>query len=285
MTAQMQPLTFDCGDAQLLGLLHAPQRPRSRGVVIVAGAPQYRAGSHRHFVLLARDLAAAGFPVLRFDYRGLGDSDGDFVGFEGVSEDLAAAVDAIFARVPGLEDVVLWGLCDGATAICFYAEHDPRVSGIVLVNPWARSDTSLAEARLGHYYRGRILSRELWGKLVRGEADLGRSIRDLAGTVRTVLRDNARQDGTGNADRSAPLPVRVARSLLRFPGRVLIVLSGADLTAQEFDGAVIKPGALSDRRDAAEITLKKLEGANHTYSTRAWREQVHRWTLDWLSRD
>ena len=47
-----------------------------RGVLIVTGGPQYRAGSHRQFVLLARFLAARGMAVLRFDYRGMGDSEG-----------------------------------------------------------------------------------------------------------------------------------------------------------------------------------------------------------------
>ena len=39
-------------------------------MVIVVGGPQYRAGSHRQFTLLARHIAAAGYPVLRFDARG-----------------------------------------------------------------------------------------------------------------------------------------------------------------------------------------------------------------------
>ena len=44
----------------------------SRGMLIVVGGPQYRAGSHRQFTLLARDVAATGVPTMRFDYRGMG---------------------------------------------------------------------------------------------------------------------------------------------------------------------------------------------------------------------
>ena len=48
----------------------------------MVGGPQYRVGSHRQFTLMARAFAAAGYPVLRFDYRGIGDSEGESRGFE-----------------------------------------------------------------------------------------------------------------------------------------------------------------------------------------------------------
>ncbi|MDQ2695687.1 MAG: hydrolase 1, exosortase A system-associated, partial [Pseudomonadota bacterium] len=106
---------FACRGDELPGILHHGAAGAARGLLLVVGGPQYRVGSHRQFVLLARDLAAAGIPVLRFDYRGMGDAGGDFAGFEGVDDDIAAALDAFFARCPGLREVVLWGLCDAAS--------------------------------------------------------------------------------------------------------------------------------------------------------------------------
>lgn len=105
-------LTFSCGDATLVGILHGTSRPARRGVVIVVGGPQYRVGAHRQYVILARALADNGVPVLRFDYRGMGDSSGVFSGFEDCSEDIRAAVDALLEHCSGLDEVVLWGLCD-----------------------------------------------------------------------------------------------------------------------------------------------------------------------------
>ncbi|MEO7385660.1 MAG: hydrolase 1, exosortase A system-associated, partial [Gammaproteobacteria bacterium] len=78
-------VTFTCEGDTLIGILHEALVPATRGVLIVVGGPQYRIGSHRQFVLLARDLARQGIPILRFDYRGMGDSDGRFRGFEHVS--------------------------------------------------------------------------------------------------------------------------------------------------------------------------------------------------------
>ncbi len=75
-------LRFTCADEYLFGILACPERPSDTGVVIVVGGPQTRVGSHRQFVLLSRALAAAGYPVLRFDVRGMGDSSGEQRDFE-----------------------------------------------------------------------------------------------------------------------------------------------------------------------------------------------------------
>ena len=65
-------LSFVCEGEPLVGILAEPDgTPAEVGVVIIVGGPQYRAGSHRQFTLLARHLAARGFAVLRFDYRSM----------------------------------------------------------------------------------------------------------------------------------------------------------------------------------------------------------------------
>ena len=68
--------------SDVLAVLHQGESGRKIGMVIVVGGPQYRVGSHRQFLLLARQLSNAGFPVMRFDCRGMGDSGGEFAGFE-----------------------------------------------------------------------------------------------------------------------------------------------------------------------------------------------------------
>ncbi|MDX1657109.1 MAG: hydrolase 1, exosortase A system-associated, partial [Candidatus Competibacteraceae bacterium] len=118
--------TFPCRGAQLPGIPHPGAPGAPRGLLVVVGGPQYRVGSHRQFVLLARYLAAAGVPVLRFDYRGMGDGEGPAVDFTAIGPDIRAALEAFFAHSPGLEEVVLWGLCDAVPAIAAYAHRDCR---------------------------------------------------------------------------------------------------------------------------------------------------------------
>ncbi|MTW14575.1 hydrolase 1, exosortase A system-associated, partial [Pseudoduganella eburnea] len=169
-------LAFPCQGETLVGLLSGANASSRRGVLIVVGGPQYRAGSHRQFTLLARQLAARGIPSLRFDYRGMGDSGGAPHQFDMVADDLRAAIDAFQAALPGLQEVVLWGLCDGAAAALFYAHRDARVTGLVLLNPWARSAAGLARATLKHYYWQRLRDPAFWRKLGSGRLALGASL-------------------------------------------------------------------------------------------------------------
>lgn len=277
------PLTFRCGDAALVGILHGTERPARRGVVIVVGGPQYRAGAHRQYVLLARALADAGVPTLRFDYRGMGDSGGTFAGFEGCGEDIAAAVDALLDHQPGVEEVVLWGLCDGATAIAFHmadtAGRHRRVSGAVLLNPWARSEAGAAAARVKHYYGRRLVSGAFWRKLLGGGVDVNQSLRHA---VANVLKTRAAPRAAAEPSAPAPLPDRLAEALAAMPGRVTLILSGNDLTAREFEDAVLSRKA-ARKRVAARVL--RLPGANHTFSRAEDRDQVLAWTLDHVTRE
>ena len=60
----------------LVGVLSRPTRPvpDAPAIVILNTGIVHRVGHHRMYVLIARQLAAAGHPVLRFDFSGIGDS-------------------------------------------------------------------------------------------------------------------------------------------------------------------------------------------------------------------
>lgn len=268
---------FDCHGDQLPAILHAGHA--EVGVVIVVGGPQYRVGSHRQFVLLARHLAAQGYPVLRFDYRGMGDASGDYRGFEAITPDIEAAVDAFLARQPGVRRVVLWGLCDAASAALFYAARDARITGLVLLNPWVRTDTGEARAYLGHYYRDRLADPAAWKALLRRPVRLLASLGSLAGLLR---RAAARGDEGGDQQ---TLPERMLAGLEAFRGRVLLITSGRDLTAAEFLDAVQRSPrwqrALADDR----VSRLELSEANHTFASAAQRQRVAEATAEWLAGD
>ena len=159
------PALFHVGSDTLVGVLAAPVGPAdATAVLVVVGGPQVRAGSHRHFVQLARHLAANGHAALRFDVRGMGDSSGAPAGFEHQHDDIAAAITQLQASRPEVRRVVLWGLCDGASAALLYVQRtrDPRIAGLVLLNPWVRSPQTLARATLSHYYAQRMLQPGFW---------------------------------------------------------------------------------------------------------------------------
>ena len=272
-------------EQSLIGVVSIPEVPGPRGIVIVVGGPQYRIGSHRQFVLLARRLAAEGYPVLRFDYRGMGDSGGEAQSFDDTGDDIDAAVGALAAACPGLREVALWGLCDAASAAAMYlARRDDRVRGVALLNPWVRSDESYARTQLKHYYLARIFSREFWSTLFRGRLDFRRSASDLIDVFLRSIWGNmdnaAAPGGTGPALRS--FQSRMARGLRNFERPALLILSGNDLTAREFTDFASTDPEWRWLGECQTLCRRELPGADHTFSKAEWRRQVEELTLTWL---
>ena len=287
MTGVETPIVFECDGDALVGVIHRPETPSDMGVVVVVGGPQYRVGSHRQFLHLGRALAKVDYPVLRFDYRGMGDSAGEFRGFETVSEDIRAALDAFQEAVPEVRTFALWGLCDGASAILFYAAGDPRVARIVLLNPWVRTEEGQARAMLRHYYWGQLKTRQFWGKLLTGQVALGPAVRDFLKTASKRLKGSAgsggQDAGSVAATTAASLPERMADGLERFGGPALVILSGKDLTAREFEDAAAVSPLWSRLLKQSRVTVERLPEADHTFSRAAWRERVEAMTCSWLT--
>ena len=280
MTPQRRVMRFACRNSWMIGVLHLPEQPQPRGVLIVTGGPQYRVGSHRQFVLLAQHLAAAGVPVMRFDYRGMGDSEGEPRTFDQVEDDLSAAVSHFFTTLPALRELVLWGLCDGATAAAFYAVHDQRVTGLILLNPWVRTEQGLARATLRHYYVERLLEADFWRKLVSGAFGMGRSITSLM-QLATAARE---PDSEQMDDLRGTLPQRLYQALSRFEGKVLVILSGADLGAREFSALQEHQERWKTLMSAPRVQQLTIPQANHTFARSVWRDEVATVCAEWIAK-
>lgn len=267
---------FDCSGDPLVGILSVPEAPSKTAVLIIVGGPQYRVGSHRQFVLLARKLAGAGYPCFRFDYRGMGDSAGEAREFDEIAEDIGAAVNHLFRIQPGLKRVVLWGLCDAASASLIYCSKtsDSRVVGMVLLNPWVRSEATLAQARMQHYYGRRLLSADLWRKLAFGRFSLPESLSDLWENLRLAGGKSPFQPG---------FKVGMLGGLRSFSGPLLILLSGEDLTAREFTALSCADHDWKLALDRENVTWYEIAGADHTFSSASWRDAVEFATLNWLN--
>ncbi|MBE3024633.1 hydrolase 1, exosortase A system-associated [Janthinobacterium sp. BJB1] len=261
--------------ARMVGILSLPNAPGPRGVLIVTGGPQYRAGSHRQFVLLARALAARGVPVLRFDLRGMGDSEGAPRDYRAAAPDIAGALAQFFDAVPALREVVLWGLCDGATAAACHAPQDARVCGLVLLNPWVRSAAGLARATLRHYYLPRLLQGAFWRKLASGGLRPGASLASLR-----QVAGAARRPAPQPPDAPAPA---LLRALAQFQGQVLLILSGGDLGAREWQALLDGDPAWRAVAARAQWTQAQVAGANHTFASAAWRGEVERLCAHWIA--
>lgn len=305
--ASESAVVFDGTQGPLVGVISAPAEAARALVLIVAGQPQTRVGSHRMFVELARGLAARGVAVLRFDAGGWGDSPGEARPFEESARDVAAAARALVATRGGGEaagsadrppdsaphsaadsagqsaaadtpPLWIWGLCDGASAAVLAlpalreAEVEPQA--LCLVNPWVRSEASHADAMVRTYYGRRIFSGEFWGRLLTGKVPL----RHLLEPLRHLARRGAgsAEPDTRAAAPSADLPGQLLAELSRYRGRVVTVLSGNDLTAGETE-SLLRSGRRWRRRIERDGEVIRVPGADHTFSDPAqWHALIER---------
>ncbi|MFT3736570.1 MAG: hydrolase 1, exosortase A system-associated [Rhodocyclaceae bacterium] len=261
------PLVIPLGQKhapRLVGTVHPPAgEPRGPGVVFVTGGMQTRAGSHRGFISLARVLAASGFPVLRFDLPGLGDAEGEMRDFADNTDVIHAATDALISAVPGMDRVVLWGLCDGASAAALFVREESRVAGLFLVNPWLLSEQAQARAMSG-YYRQRFLSPEFWRKLLGGQVDVTGALRGYVMNWWCAKGDSDPAQPAAQAGRVQPLSARVLQALESFDGKLQLVVSGQDLTGQAFVAAAA----------GRSLSLIQVGDADHTFSSIAAQQQL-----------
>jgi exosortase A-associated hydrolase 1 len=272
--------SFPCAGEDLLGIIAAPERSGQIGVLVVVGGPQYRVGSHRQFLLLSRALATAGYPAMRFDFRGMGDSSGDLRDFTAVNADIAAAIDVFLERCPELVGVVLLGLCDGASASLLYldARGDARVQGVVLLNPWVRSAATLARTRVKHYYGQRLLEGEFWRKLLSGNLGVGRALGGFARSILILRQNDLLQEGSD----ALPFQKKMLRGLATHRGAVLLLLSEDDYTAREFVECVSKDEEWESVLGNSRLTSIDVKNADHTFSSSARCAEVEDAVINWL---
>lgn len=254
----IRPLAISCGGTPLAATLHPGEAPRA--ALIVSGGVQTRVGPHRLFTQLAEALGDQGMAALRFDRRGVGDSEGENTGFLGSAEDIAAAASVL--RREGGTDIVGIGLCDGAAALALFGAAS-GIQRLVLLNPWS-FDSDVAEMPAAAQ-RDRTLKRLLdprnWLRILSGGIDVKGALKTL------VNRDTASESA---------LSARLIAAINAFPGPVLVPLSRGDATAEAF--AALLPAL------GAHVHPVWLENADHTLTRPEARQTLFTAITDWLAK-
>ena len=127
---------FPHANYQLFGFLHKPKKGhRDVGIVFCAPFGEEKQESHRTMVNFARLLAQSGFYVLRFDYYGTGDSQGEWqeATWESHLSDISSSFELL--RSQGCKQIGLLGLRLGGTLARFFADQNPIASFLVLWEP------------------------------------------------------------------------------------------------------------------------------------------------------
>lgn len=265
---------FWCGDSRLVGIVTIPDVLAEVGVLILVGGPQYRVGSHRQFTLLARSLAENGIATLRFDYTGMGDSEGDKREFDDTESDITAAIETLCRT--GVKRVVLWGLCDGASSAMMFAHRNPKVAGMILLNPWVYSGEYSPEVKMAHFYRPSFSRKDQWHRLFSGKINLVSALGELARNILGLMGRRV------NRAPNSSFVDQMLEGLERFSHGVLIVLSEEDLTAREFSTLASRDPRWKAAIARSPIVSKTIMSADHTFSQKPWKSEVSRLTIEWV---
>ncbi|MBV7260033.1 hydrolase 1, exosortase A system-associated [Erythrobacter crassostreae] len=254
-------LDFGCGSLKLAGSLDTA--PSTTGLLIVSGGNEIRSGAFSGQACLAARIAKKGFPVFRFDRRGVGDSEGENRGFRSSAGDIEAALKAFRAMAPQVERVIGFGNCDAASALML--SNGAGFDGLILSNPWTiedddgeEDDTPPAAAIRARYAEKLKNPRELI-RLAKGGVNLGKLVQGIAKSFK----------GEGSP---SSLANEMRSGLEAFGGHVSILLATADRTAQVFESNWHK----DDPR------ISRCESGTHAYVEPKHREWLDKQILSAL---
>lgn len=266
-----QITTFDCDGATLVGTLDTGDAgdagDATTGLLIVSGGNEIRIGAHRGMARLARDVAAHGHPVFRFDRRGIGDSDGINGWFESARSDILTALSAFRSCCPVMQRVIAFGNCDAATALRLHLSD--QVDGLVLANPWLMDSPANdpAPAATRAYYADRLRNPQAWAGLLRGAVNL----RTLAHSLRTAARRH----------QPTSLAGRFAGQMTSWPVETHIILAARDGTALAFKAEWDQP-IFAEHRHRCQVHL--IDSASHSFANDTDHAALKSVLLDVLGR-
>lgn len=146
-----EPVSFASGANTLRGMVHSPAEGDygDPAVILLSAGLKNRIGYARLYVSMADHLAAHGFPVMRFDYHGCGDSDGrlsptgayqelhaDINGLiqTGLFADDTLAAMRVMREKYSCEEFFLCGLCGGSNTAVYTGVRSDDVLAIMLLN-------------------------------------------------------------------------------------------------------------------------------------------------------
>ena len=274
----------------IFGVLTTPTGAKpGRPLFILANAGSvHHVGPNRLYVELSRQLARHGFPSFRFDLRNLGDSARGSPAEENHPYPVTAIDDVEAAlrwltQLRGFNAVVVGGLCSGAhTAFHVGAAVDlPSLQAALLLNPltffWTPGmsleiPSAHRTVRDAKYYAQSVRNPGKWLKLVKGQADLGYIIKFVIQRTTSLVRrfwsDSLELVGVRSSG-------RLASDLSRYGmrGRAVDFVFSRDDPGFELlnSGGRWVAGRLRRR---GLSTVQFIEGADHTFSRKAWRDDV-----------
>lgn len=249
-------LTFSCEGCSLAATLD--DADGQTGLLIVSGGNEVRSGPFGSQALIASQVANVGYPVFRFDRRGVGDSEGTNGTFEASGPDINAALACFREQAPHLRRVVAFGNCDAASALAIRGAGG--FNAMILANPWTFDPvevegdqppaTQMTPQRLRAHYLRRLTDPRAWLRLLTGQV--------RAGSLASSLKGATAADAPASR-----LLSQIKEGIDRFDGKTTVLIAQRDRTGLAF----------LDHWDQSDPRLRLCADASHSFveaGARAW---------------
>ncbi|MCS6285460.1 MAG: hypothetical protein H8K08_08510 [Nitrospira sp.] len=314
MSSEVLPVTF-CNKAgnRLFGMLHLPDKPHASGTGIILLSPgvKMRVAPHRLYINMTQRFVELGYPVLRFDFYGLGDSEGEAQ--EEYLADLYGAIqvgryidDTIVAmdwlqRAHGLSQFIVSGLCGGAITGLLTAAQDSRIVGLLGLSIPVILDGSkidfgkyMTDAQLRvmrDSYLSKMMKLQSWRSWIRFLAfqsdyrAIFRSIvKPLIVSLRRTKEPIASSPQVVEKDNTNPYFAQAFQRMIATSRPILLIFAEMDRLYWEFQKKFEERhrGDLALYRGSYEVHLVKQ--ANHILSFQEWEAEMLDQSCHWLKR-
>jgi pimeloyl-ACP methyl ester carboxylesterase len=309
--SDVEAVTFtNTAGHKLFGTLHRPSaaRPDLPAVVLLSPGVKMRVGPGRLYVPLTQMLNSLGYTVLRFDFFGLGDSEGELQ--ERVLPDVYNHIEvgryvddtlsalAWLRKSAGFRRFVLGGLCGGAITALLAAERDQSVEGLLSLGMTVTLASNAAtpakyltrvqlDSRRRGYYR-RLLQPQSWLRLLSGKSEYGviwRSMKRLlikdrpTAPIPAASAEPASLEQRGNAN---PLFPPAFFAFLQRGGKALMLFSEKDRLQSEYEEKFAVPFTQRLQPYVPQLHQHIVANANHVLSLHEWQREMVETSRQWL---
>jgi alpha/beta superfamily hydrolase len=320
MVNDMEAVTFpNRAGERLFGILHRPEQDRYRGAAVVILSPgiKSRVAPHRLYVKLARRLCAQGFLVLRFDFYGLGDSEGNVnerlvadlygsIQAGRYTDDTVAAMDWL-QQTHGVSSVALTGLCGGAITGMFAGARDARVRALIGLGIPVLLDSSKALREnfltaneleyFGKKYLRRMTSVKSWIRLFTFQSDYKVLFRSLKAYAKKFITPKKTPSPAATPPTAAPASDAdnmenfnphfppAFLSMLAHGRNIFLAFGEADRLRWQFEEKFYSRHAAEIAKRPGRYELYLVKGARHIFEDAPHQDDVFGRIEYWLKNE
>lgn len=274
--AMREQITWNIGTDQIFASLDVPDdRSSKSALIIVSGGNEIRSGSHNSQSQMAQYMSAKGYYVLRYDRRGVGDSQGENTGFENSRDDILAATKFMRDTIGPEAKISAFGNCDAASALILNGDG-LGLNALILANPWTYDPIEQIEEsnEVAHQAPSASAIRaRYWARIKnpRSLIDLFSGKIDLSKLIKGLMRASKKEE-------LSILSQAINKKLSDAQIPIDILIADKDSTAMAFMAAYNSKD-IAEVRENPNVKISKLDSASHSFADAASKS----WLYDKLS--